>query len=48
MPAMTPWQTAAVIPIFIMGRPAITNWGDYSTFDILRVAEYLSEQLWEC
>ena len=29
-----------------MGRPIITKWGDYSTFDIPTVAEYLSEQLW--
>ena len=28
------WQTAAVIPVFITGRPVITKWGDYSTFNI--------------
>ena len=41
------WPTAAVIPVFITGRPVITKWGDYSTFDIPTVAEYLSnsEQL---
>ena len=37
-----------MIPVFITGRPVITKWDDYSTFDILTVAEYLSEQLWEC
>ena len=26
----------------------ITKWGDYSAFEIPTVAEYLSEQLWEC
>ena len=28
------WPTAAMIPVFITGRPVITKWGDYSTFDI--------------
>ena len=37
--------TAAVIPVFITGRPVITKWGDYSTSDISIVAEYLLEQL---
>ena len=26
--------TEAVIPVFIMGCPLITKWGDYSTFNI--------------
>ena len=37
------WSTAAVISVFIMGHPVIKNWGDYSTFDIPTVAEYLLE-----
>ena len=37
--------TAAMIPVFATGRPIITKWGDYSTFYIPKVAEYLSEQL---
>ena len=32
---------AAVIPVFITGRPFIKKWGDYSKFDIPTVAEYL-------
>ena len=36
------------MPIFIMGRPVITKWVDYSIVNISTVAEYLSEQLWEC
>ena len=39
---------AAVIPVFITGCPIITKLGDYSVFNIPTVAEYLSEQLWEC
>ena len=39
------WPTAAMIPV---GRPIITKWDEYSTFDIPTVAEYLLEQLWEC
>ena len=35
----------AVIPVFKTGRPVVTKWGDYSTFDIPTVAEHLSEQL---
>ena len=42
------WPTAGTIPNFITGHPVITKWGDYSTFDIPKVTEYLSEQLWEC
>ena len=37
-----------MIPIFTTGRLIITKWGNFSTFDIPIVAEYLIEQLWEC
>ena len=39
--------TAAVILVFITGHPIITEWGDYSIFDIPTFAQYLLEQLWE-
>ena len=42
------WPIAAVIPVLITGRPVITEWGEYSKFNIPTVAEYLLEQLWEC
>ena len=38
--------TAALIPVFIMGSPVNTEWGDHSTFNIPTVAEYISEQPW--
>ena len=37
------WLTAAVIPVFITGHPVITKWGNYSTFNIFAVVEYLSK-----
>ena len=35
--------TAAVILVLSMGCPVITKLGDFSTFDSLTVAKYLSE-----
>ena len=35
---------ATVTPVFMMGRPFITKWGDYSIFDNPFLAKYLSEQ----
>ena len=40
--------TAAVIPVFITRRTVTTKFGDFRTFDIPIIDEYLSEQLWEC
>ena len=44
---LTYWQTAAVIPLFIMGHPVITKRDDYSTFYISSVFLKNVQQLWE-
>ena len=40
-------STTAVIPVFITGRPIMTKWGDYSTFDIPTIVLKGIQQLWE-
>ena len=42
---LPPTKTKAVIPVFIMGCIVLTKWGDYNTFYIPTVAEYLLEKL---
>ena len=37
------WPTPVVIPVFITGSPVITKRGNYISFVISVVAEYLSE-----
>ena len=43
----TMWPTAALIPTFVMGCPAITKWGDYSTSNIPTVVLKDIWQMWE-
>ena len=42
------WPTAAVIPVFISGRPIIKKWADHSTVNIPTVILKDIQQLWEC
>ena len=42
------WPTAPVIPVFIKRCTIITKRGDYRTFNIPTLAEYLPKQLRKC